>query len=52
MVTYQLLSKHVDIIEYILRPKKFESVEVYYQDFHQIPESKIIQLLNQRKVSL
>ena len=47
--TYQLLSKHVDIIEYILRPKKFESVEVYYQDFHQIPESKIIQLLNQRK---
>src|SRR6476646_1724527 len=47
--TYQLLSKNVDVIEYVLRPKKFESVEDYYQDFSPISEGKIIQLLNQRQ---
>jgi putative phosphoribosyl transferase len=46
--TYQVLSKYVDKIEYILRPRKFRSVEEYYQDFNPIPENKIIQILNER----
>jgi putative phosphoribosyl transferase len=44
-----LLSGYVDKIEYIIKPRKFRSVEEYYEDFRQIPESKIIQLLDKRK---
>jgi putative phosphoribosyl transferase len=46
--TYQLLSKHVDKIEYILRPRKFRSVEEYYKDFNPVSDIKIVQILKNR----
>jgi putative phosphoribosyl transferase len=46
--THLLLSKHVDKIEYILRPRKFISVEEYYKDFNPVSDNKIIQILKDR----
>jgi len=46
--TRQLLSKHVDKIEYIRSPKKLKAVEEYYKDFYPVPDSKIIQILKER----
>jgi predicted phosphoribosyltransferase/dienelactone hydrolase len=46
--TYQLLSKYVDKIEYIRSPKKFKSVEEYYQDFNPVPENELLQILKKR----
>jgi putative phosphoribosyl transferase len=46
--THLLLSKHVDKIEYIFRPRKFRSVEEYYKDFNPVSDNKIIQILKDR----
>ena len=34
--TLKLLSKHVDRIEYILRPRKIKSIDTYYKDFNPV----------------
>ena len=44
--TFLLLSKNVNKVEYIYRHRNFTSVENYYNDFRQVTDEEVKQILS------